>query len=357
MSTILPRTSITLLLSLALGCGSSRDGLRGPGADDGGPPLADAGRGPGPDCSGTTDGSWTAGHLPLTSWKRPAEPRAVWGSGTDDVYVIGDGIYHSSDRGGTWQVQRPFDPKELLFDVWGSGPRDVYVATGYGWMLHSSDGLTWSRQRASSLSYLSAVWGSGPQDVYAGGYGGSIIHTSDFGASWSTLVQGSADKWTIEAIWGSGPEDVYAVGYNGTILHTADRGRTWQSRSSGTFGALRGIWGSGPEDIYIAGIEGKGDNTGPGGLLLHSYDRGKTWTLTAVPREPLEAVWGTGPNEVYAAGGLGTWYSISSGGEALAGTRFNLKLGDLSPGTLLGIWGICSEIYVVGAGSFVLHRQ
>src|SRR5262249_26797972 len=62
----------------------------------------------------------------------------VWGSGPDDVYVVGVDfvheaglILHTSDHGSSWQPLKkiPVDPLENqgLAAIWGSAKDDVYA--------------------------------------------------------------------------------------------------------------------------------------------------------------------------------------------------------------------------------------
>ena len=64
-----------------------------------------------------------------------------------------------------------------LFGVWGSGADDVYLVGGGGLVLHGTQrGAAWAQEPSGTDEDLLAVWGSGPGDVYAVGYAGTILH-------------------------------------------------------------------------------------------------------------------------------------------------------------------------------------
>ena len=63
-----------------------------------------------------------------------------------------------------------------LNGVWGSGPNDVYVVGNSGTVLHSVDGIAWTPLTSGTSVALNAVWGSGPTDVYIVGGSGTILH-------------------------------------------------------------------------------------------------------------------------------------------------------------------------------------
>ncbi|MBM3125339.1 MAG: hypothetical protein FJZ87_09740, partial [Chloroflexi bacterium] len=139
----------------------------------------------------------------------PSDPKLVYaaslndppdmGEPVDDQYLIGAGIYRSTDGGATW-----------------SPANDSAVA---------------------NLGFASiAVSPVDPQTAYAGSYGGrGIFKTTDGGASWSPVNSGLAPAYSIYralAIDPYVPETIYAGGNVG-VFKTTDGGAEWRQLAAG----------------------------------------------------------------------------------------------------------------------------
>jgi hypothetical protein len=116
--------------------------------------------------------------------------------------------------------------------VWGSGPDNVWVvgygSSGFACNIQHWNGSAWSAVAGPSIpdetngrsARLEGVWGSGLNDVWAVGMDdfarGIVLHWD--GTTWSfTKVPIQGDK-ALDAVWGSGPDSVWAVG-NGILHH------------------------------------------------------------------------------------------------------------------------------------------
>jgi hypothetical protein len=113
---------------------------------------------------------------------------AVWGSGSTDVYVVGDNA----------TVRFYGSPAQEL--------SETYQMSGMG---------KWSLRAAGDPN---GIWGSGSSDLYTVGYfkpNGEITH---WNGSWQVETL-PANTPVLNAVWGSSSSDVYAVGSSGTILH------------------------------------------------------------------------------------------------------------------------------------------
>lgn len=128
-----------------------------------------------------------------------------------------------SDEENTDVTQTPFPEPETqpwLMDVWGTGPDDVYVVGQPNVILHWN-GSAWRLVDGVGPETLTAVWGPGSGTVYAVGHGGAILRGS--GVSWSGM--GSGTEENLYDV-GTGPYDaVYAVGEKGAIRRL--QGNTW----------------------------------------------------------------------------------------------------------------------------------
>lgn len=126
------------------------------------------------------------------------------------------------------QIPYPEPPTTPWFhDVWGTGPDDVYVVGQPGAILHWN-GAAWSLVDVSA-EVLTAVWGTGPGTIYAVGHGGAILRGS--GTSWSSMTSGTEENFYDV---GQGPYDaIYAVGEKGVIR--ALQGNTWAGADARAF--------------------------------------------------------------------------------------------------------------------------
>src|SRR5438105_1262012 len=98
-----------------------------------------------------------------------ASLRAVWATGTSEVFAVGTGgtVLHSTDDGATWAVQTLTAATDLR-GVWGTGPNNIFAVgtSGIdGVILHSGDdGVTWTTQFTTNallffqFDSLEGVW-------------------------------------------------------------------------------------------------------------------------------------------------------------------------------------------------------
>ena len=230
---------------------------------------------------------------------------AVWGSGADDVWAVGDQQVVVRWNGTSWSsIGPPNGVGVSLRGIWGTGPTDVWVVGSQGARFHW-DGSSWTPVPTPGRTF-NGIWASGPSDAWAVGedtqyppfpsrgpatYFGVIEHWD--GKAWTTVVQGLTDH-PIDAVWGTGPGDAWAVGHYGVVLHWD--GTRWASSSAGTTATLVGVSGSGPEDVWAVG----------GSQVLH-WD-GSSWTTAASPivESGLSSTWSPRPGEAWALGGGGT---------------------------------------------------
>jgi hypothetical protein len=268
---------------------------------------------------------------------------AVWGSGPNDVYAVGDNvIVHSTDGGSTWVATTV---SQTLDAVWGAGPNEVYA--GGTTLVESIDGgKTWTQVNSAGPN---AGWSAGPGDLFVGTAG--LEYSSDGGVSLSGCAFASVDFPIVLAVWGAGPNDVYASvdninGSTALIVHTTDHAQTcntYAPPAGSGFDGISTIWGSSAADVYAAGTSG----------VFHSTDSGMSWTQVgaSVPvfgSGAATGMWGSAANDIYMVTSSGaqhstngtTWTSIA----ASAGTA------------LYGVWGSSgSDVYMVGMGGVILH--
>lgn len=277
-----------------------------------------------------------------------------------------------------WTWQNPLPQGNTLKAVWGSGSNDVFAVGSYGTILHY-DGIEWQVMDSGTTQNLNGVWGSNGDNVFAVGSGGTILHYD--GAVWGPMSSGTTRD--LNGVWGSSASNVFAVGSYGTIRRYD--GSSWRSISSGTTNTLNGIWGSAANDIFVVGDKG----------TIRRYD-GSVWkAMSSNTSLNLLAVWGNSSNSVFVTGDTtilryngSTWTEISAGYlypggyNGVWGTsatnvyvsktscdvvgcfgsvlRYNGATWDYaqtgSADHLVGIWGSSgSDIFVVGSAGTVLH--
>lgn len=115
-----------------------------------------------------------------------------------------------SEEDGDVTYPDPLDPEvgQWFLGVWGSGPDDVYVVGQPGLIFHW-DGTSWTQQSSGTTAPLTDVWGDGSGNVYITGHDGVILRRS--GGEWQNMGSGTdADLFAIGEFQG----DVFACGRN-----------------------------------------------------------------------------------------------------------------------------------------------
>lgn len=174
--------------------------------------------------------AWTPSPLPKTLGRTYFK---VWGTGADDVFVVGEAgtIWHRT--GGAWTLMSdPPVAHGTLLTVHGCGPKDVY-AVGSRDVLHY-DGTTW---RAEPVILLNDVNGvscgtrNGKSEVVIVGFGGlkqrreDGVWVDDFGTKPYADLHGA---WVDPSgnLWGVGGDFVAQpqpnVTRNGVLAHYGD---------------------------------------------------------------------------------------------------------------------------------------
>ncbi|MDB4993111.1 MAG: Glucosyltransferase-I precursor [Myxococcaceae bacterium] len=295
------------------------------------------------DVRGPNIGTWRVGTTPNM---RTQDSTGIWGSGPNDIYLVGNspptlgpggGVYHW-DGGGAWH-DISNNSGFHFHDVSGVAPNDVW-AVGYqggGALMQGTDGGAWSSRGPGPAfgNFFTQIWGAGPSDYWAitGNLPTQLVHLE--GASWVTVDTGAngaffvtgiaghvfalsylrpdggavdyvvahraGTSWSVLslgagaaapfALWAAGPNELFVVGDEGSIQHYD--GNAWTKQSSGTTRRLTAIWGTGPDDVFAGG----------NGALLH-YD-GTAWTPESFPDGGafgFTDIWGSGRSDVWAVG-------------------------------------------------------
>jgi hypothetical protein len=109
-----------------------------------------------------------------------ASPRAIWGTGSDDVWIVpyeGD-LEHWN---GTSFRSVPGRSAMTLLGMHGTSSLDVW-SVGLAGTIQHWDGATWSRSAANTDASLFGIWASATDDAWAAGGDGTLVHWN--GATW-----------------------------------------------------------------------------------------------------------------------------------------------------------------------------
>lgn len=318
--------------------GTSGAGAPGPGMSGGGASGGDASSG------GVDAGTPARGALRWTVEDSGASLlTAIWGSGADDVWVVGPRVVLHSRGDGHWTRVYQGSEADSFAAVFGAGGA-VFVAgsdcdagvCSDGVILRSRDGgATWTRQVVANAgfgfsadggavylaandvyvtrdgfdtferlqaSFPTAVGvhaGAGALIAFGGQRGGIISRSSDGGHSWQTVFQGVAGSkgGHIDQVAAAGAT-LYGLGNAcsvpacfAALVRSDDGGQGWRVTNDHVMDYARGLWAAAPDDLYVAGT-----------TLAHSRD-GATFTPVALPLDTQWAgVWGSSADDVYVIG-------------------------------------------------------
>jgi hypothetical protein len=256
---------------------------------------------------------------------------AVWGTSPTDVYAVGNGGTIAHFDGGHWQSIAPNMANGCDFRaVWGSSPDDVYVAGTEGAMtameggrvmpsagvIFHYDGTRWLQQQTMpTITTVTAVWGRSRQDVYAGTAGGTVLHFD--GSTWSQIAQVPVERWTqhdVQAVWGTSASDLYLAGTHIIILPSEREDDTGGRVTISVLLHYDGrTWN--PEPKGTEGVPGAGplwvnsadDVYAVGPEAMLMHFDGSDWEAVAnLPPAPIHRIWVAPTGEVVAISPPGT---------------------------------------------------
>jgi hypothetical protein len=223
------------------------------------------------------------------------ETTGLFGSGPEDVWMAAGTLSHFD---GTSIKRVEADIPYWINDVWGSGANDVWVVGRHG-HIHHFDGKSLKPVRvpAQVAPDLRGVWGSGPKDAWAVGDQMTILHFN--GATWEPTPLSKDGSLKLNDVWGSGANDVWAVGARGTVLHFD--GRSWQSdqvpiakdERDGDRPDFLGVWAGSPRDVWVVG----GENS----ILHRDGTKWSSWSARCPHNQP-RAVTGVGKTQIWITG-------------------------------------------------------
>ena len=276
------------------------------------------------------------------------EFEGVWGAAEDSVYVagsyatmLGDGgrprlAYYNGSEWNEFHMPRHNEPWTRLADVWGTGDDNVFVVGTY---IAHFNGSTWTEMASPTTHFLEGSWGTAGNDVFAVGAGGTIVHFD--GNEWTEMDSPTEER--LHSVWGSASDDVFAVGEEGTIMHYDGSG--WSLMASPTERQLNDVWGSAGDDVFTVGRQG---------AILH-YD-GSSWSAVAAPTsENLGGVWGSSESNVFA---VGSGTVLHSDGSTWSAMDVPPRDAEGRPHVLNAVWGSAADdVFAVGSSGSILRGE
>lgn len=212
----------------------------------------------------------------------------IWGDSADDLWAVGGsysaqgprGVVLRATDGGPWRrLEDPALPTDLnLFKVWGSGPDDVHIVGEGGVALHW-DGEAFTRVDVPDLELMFTVHGApgGPTLAVGGRRQGKIWRWT--GDAWAEEATAGLDGFGLNGVFVRRGGAAVAVGNGGTLLVRGEDGR-WGTPATDLLGAgdlytLHAAWWG--EHIWAVG---GALQRGADGVVLTS---GPTPTLEEAP--------------------------------------------------------------------------
>lgn len=263
-----------------------------------------------------------------------------------------------------------------LAAIWGTGPNDVWVVGARGSVLHW-DGSAWAETALGTIQSLNAIGGTGPNDVWVASTPDQVFHLtgySDGALQWSlappivnsNLAKGKLSLSVLGMSSGQvliGSEGMFSqvsalsrgvISDDGGVVWTGaipGQVRNWQT-------IIRGLWSRGSNDVWAVGF--LGSSTVPGSSSFHTFGAtdGGAWTwdeLDTQSASPLNAVWGAGTGEVWSVGDNGTIrYFSSATSEVINGAVWTI-IDSPTTENLRSLWGSSpADVWAVGDhGTFV----
>jgi len=208
----------------------------------GGLSMIDAGHAYAAELGGPRVDAWD-GHAwaPLGADRAGRAAAATWTAGSDDVWVVGDGIEHWDGKTWTQQVPGGAGAASTFTSISGSFSTDIWAVGPAG--VEHWDGTAWSALKLpASTATLAAVWVSSLENAWIVGAGGTVLES----AGTTFVVLPTGPKADLTAVTGTSITDVWVGGADGTLSHWD--GTTWTEITSPASRPITDMWTAGGAD-------------------------------------------------------------------------------------------------------------
>jgi hypothetical protein len=215
----------------------------------------------------------------------------VWGSATNTLYAVADGIYRSEDAVTFTRIP---GSEALNGPMWGFADDDLVAAPFFGSDIFHYDGTTWSPLPSGfGDAIVASIHGVASNDIWAVAGNNTAHLVSHFdGTSWTATNLGSFGS-VLNAVFAIDTDDVWAVGDFNFAWHFD--GAAWAQVPFAQGAVFTDIWGAASDDVWAVAT---------GQFPLMHWD-GAQWSGTEVPARTLTAVEGRAADDVWAVGAAG----------------------------------------------------
>ncbi|TAK54574.1 MAG: hypothetical protein EPO24_13070, partial [Bacteroidetes bacterium] len=191
----------------------------------------------------------------------------AWACGVNGI------IYHTSDKGLTWQMQAEGNSYTLqsiqMLDAnngWAVGNLGTILTTNNG-------GTSWANNSIVTIANFQAVHFVSASTGFIVGNYGTIAKTTNGGGGWNSLTSGT--QQTLNDVNFLNDSVGIIVGDAGMVLTTSDNGSNWQSIVSSTTRNLYSIDFASSNKAFAVGRQGQV-------VKLTSTNDGGSWSATQV---------------------------------------------------------------------------
>jgi hypothetical protein len=140
----------------------------------------------------------------------------MWSSGgsAGDLWAVGGNCALRLQR-GLWAAMPP--PRDALTAVWGSGTDDVWAVGNTGTIYRYNGKVGGEVTPKPTTQHLRSISGTAADDIWAVGYGDTILHYD--GSRWSQRRSPTSGRGLIlSGVWASSRREAWIVSQAGTIL-------------------------------------------------------------------------------------------------------------------------------------------
>jgi hypothetical protein len=183
----------------------------------------------------------------------PSIARKMWGTSSDDLYIVGNagnlvhfdgGRWSKLETGTTLTIQDIWgakDPTTGTLEIIAVASEPFYASRGRRILRVSGTTIT-TLSDSGITQTLTGVWFSASRGYYISGGGIFDKHTLN-DTEWLNALQGSGiTVQYLDAIRGNAVNDVFAVGANGDVLHfNGSSWRNFRDQTALTYGEFHAI--------------------------------------------------------------------------------------------------------------------
>ncbi len=183
----------------------------------------------------------------------------AWGASVDDFYVVGGATDARNGPGVAFRVKgsavaavpglpAALSPTAAFFKVWGSGPDDVWIVGEGGTVLHGGDS-GWSLELLPQAARLVTVHGAGGLVMAVGGAAGGLVFEHSEGA-WAPVDLGEVG--IIQGVHVAAGGRAVIAGLSDLVF--ARRAGVYSSMGPTPVGLdWHGVWIGAEGDVWLAG--------------------------------------------------------------------------------------------------------